>query len=85
MHQLLDSNTATDFGKEIIPEVIKLQSGGLPLDGFWKILGQLRLSRDQPRLSFSHPSFNFYDEDMPIYTHRRHLPATKVNFCNMLP
>ena len=26
-----------------------------------------------------HPAFNFYDEQAPIYTNRRHLPSTKVN------
>ena len=25
------------------------------------------------------PEFNFYDEQAPIYTNRRHLPSTKVN------
>ena len=25
------------------------------------------------------PAFNFYDEQAPIYTNRRHLPSTKVN------
>ncbi len=29
------------------------------------------------------PQFNFYDESMPIYTHRYHLPSTKVNQSNI--
>ena len=30
------------------------------------------------------PPFNFYDEKNPIYTHRRFLPATKINMCNFV-
>ncbi|MGI6481552.1 MAG: glucose-1-phosphate adenylyltransferase [Sphaerochaetaceae bacterium] len=85
MHQLLDSNTATDFGKEIIPEVIKTSKVGVYLfDGFWEDIGTIKAFYETNLdLASVTPSFNFYDEDMPIYTHRRHLPATKVNFCNI--
>ena len=29
------------------------------------------------------PEFNFYDETRPIYTHRRNLPASKINYSTM--
>jgi glucose-1-phosphate adenylyltransferase len=85
MHKLLESNTATDFGKEIIPDVIKTAKVGAYLfDGFWEDIGTIKAFYETNLdLASVTPSFNFYNEDMPIYTHRRHLPATKVNFCNI--
>ncbi|MFA5468852.1 MAG: glucose-1-phosphate adenylyltransferase [Sphaerochaetaceae bacterium] len=85
MHELLETNTATDFGKEIIPDVIKTEKVNAYLfDGFWEDIGTIKafyeINLDLASLT---PSFNFYNENMPIYTHRRHLPATKVNFCNI--
>ncbi|NLA92680.1 MAG: glucose-1-phosphate adenylyltransferase [Spirochaetales bacterium] len=85
MHELLESNTATDFGKEIIPDVIKTAKvGDYLFDGFWEDIGTIKAFYETNLdLASVTPSFNFYNEDMPIYTHRRHLPATKVNFCNI--
>ncbi|MFO7850686.1 MAG: glucose-1-phosphate adenylyltransferase, partial [Spirochaetia bacterium] len=53
-------------------------------NGFWEDIGTIKAFYDTNlNLSSLTPAFNFYDENMPIYTHRRHLPATKVNFCTM--
>lgn len=84
MEDVLD-NDKTDFGKEIIPEVIKTRKVAAYLfDGFWEDIGTIKAFYDTNlNLASMTPDFNFYDEDMPIYTHRRHLPATKINFCNI--
>ncbi len=84
MDEILD-NDLTDFGKEIIPDVIKTRKVNAYLfDGFWEDIGTIKAFFDTNlNLASMTPEFNFYDEDMPIYTHRRHLPATKVNFCNI--
>lgn len=84
MSEILD-NDLTDFGKEIIPDVIKTRKVNAYLfDGFWEDIGTIKAFFDTNlNLASMTPEFNFYDEDMPIYTHRRHLPATKVNFCNI--
>jgi len=78
-------NDFTDFGKEIIPKAIKeRQVNTYVYGGFWEDIGTIRsfyeVNIDLASLS---PKFNFYDENMPIYTHRRHLPATKINFCTI--
>jgi glucose-1-phosphate adenylyltransferase len=85
MEEILCSNNATDFGKEIIPEVIKTQKVATYLfDSFWEDIGTINAFYDTNiDLASVTPAFNFYNEEMPIYTHRRHLPATKVNFCNI--
>ena len=79
------NNDKTDFGKEIIPDVIKTRKVATFLfNGFWEDIGTIKAFYETNLdLASINPQFNFYDETMPIYTHRRHLPATKVNFCNI--
>ncbi len=79
------NNDKTDFGKEIIPEVIKTRPVATYLfDKFWEDIGTIKAFYETNiNLGSMTPEFNFYDEEMPIYTHRRHLPATKMNFCNI--
>ena len=79
------NNDKTDFGKEIIPEIIKTRPVAAYLfDGFWEDIGTIKAFYETNlNLASEKPLFNFYDEEMPIYTHRRHLPATKANFCNI--
>ncbi len=84
MEEVLN-NDKTDFGKEIIPDVITQRRVACFLfDGFWEDIGTIKAFYDTNLdLASINPQFNFYNEMMPIYTHRRHLPATKVNFCNI--
>ena len=84
MEEVLN-NDKTDFGREIIPDVIKQRKVATYLfDGFWEDIGTIKAFYETNLdLASINPQFNFYDERMPIYTHRRHLPATKVNFCNI--
>lgn len=79
------NNDKTDFGKEIIPDAIKQRKVATYLfDSFWEDIGTIKAFYETNLdLASINPHFNFYDERMPIYTHRRHLPATKVNFCNI--
>ncbi|MGD1821580.1 MAG: glucose-1-phosphate adenylyltransferase [Pleomorphochaeta sp.] len=84
MEEVLN-NDLTDFGKEIIPDVIKTRKVNAYLfDSFWEDIGTIKAFFDTNlNLATITPEFDFYNEEMPIYTHRRHLPATKVNFCNI--
>lgn len=84
MAEALDNNM-TDFGKEVIPELTKSRPVASYLfNGFWEDIGTIKsFYETNLDLASIHPKFNFYDEEMPIYTHRRHLPATKVNFSNI--
>ena len=84
MEQALN-NDKTDFGKEIIPDIIKTKPVAAYLfDGFWEDIGTIKAFYETNlNLASDKPAFNFYDEENPIYTHRRHLPATKANFCNI--
>ncbi|MBQ0071014.1 MAG: glucose-1-phosphate adenylyltransferase [Spirochaetales bacterium] len=83
--ELALNNDKTDFGKEIIPDIIKNKPVAAYLyDDYWEDIGTVKAFYEANlNLASDMPSFNFYDEKMPIYTHRRHLPATKANFCNI--
>lgn len=82
--EMLD-NDKDDFGKEIIPMALgKRKLTTFLFDGFWEDIGTIKnFYETNLDLASMKPQFNFYDEKMPIYTHRRHLPATKMNFCNI--
>jgi glucose-1-phosphate adenylyltransferase len=84
MEKALD-NDHTDFGKEIIPIAIKERHVHTYLfTGYWEDIGTIKAFYDTNlNLASLTPAFNFYDEKMPIYTHRRHLAATKMNFCTI--
>ena len=84
MEKALD-NDKKDFGKEIIPLALKnFKINAYIFEGYWKDIGTIKsfynVNLDLASVS---PSFNFYDENRPIYTHRRYLPATKMNYCTI--
>ena len=84
MEEALD-NDKTDFGKEIIPDLVKKKPiASYLFNDFWEDIGTIKAFYETNLdLATINPKFNFYDEKMPIYTHRRQLPATKVNFSNI--
>lgn len=78
-------NHYTDFGKEIIPRLIKeLKVNAYVFNNYWEDIGTIRSFYEANlNLTKVNPDFNFYNENAPIYTHRRQLPATKMNFCTV--
>ena len=86
--ELLESaldNESNDFGKEIIPEILASRPvNSYIFDGYWEDIGTVR-SFYEANLNLTDiaPEFNFYDETSPIYTHRRNLPSSKINYSTM--
>jgi len=83
--ELALDNAMTDFGKEVIPDLLgKRKLFAHLFEGYWEDIGSVRaffeanLALAQPL-----PPFNFYDPSAPIYTHPRFLPASKVNRCQI--
>jgi len=76
---------ANDFGKEIIPFVVsKEKVNTYVFDGYWEDIGTVRSFYEANiGLTDINPKFNFYDEQSPIYTHARNLPASKLNYCTL--
>ena len=79
------NNNLADFGKEIIPNAIKnMKVNAYVFTGFWEDIGTIRSFYDTNlNLASIDPAFNFYDEDNPIYTHRRDLPPSKFNYSTL--
>ena len=71
----------TDFGKEIIPSATKDHHVQAYLfKDYWEDIGTIEAFY-KANLALTYqpdPSFSFYDEKAPIYTHSRHLPPTKL-------
>jgi glucose-1-phosphate adenylyltransferase len=84
MEECLD-NELTDFGKEIIPAAINnLKVNAYLFNGYWEDIGTIRSFYEANlELTTLKPRFDFYDENMPNYTHMRNLPPSKMNFSSM--
>jgi glucose-1-phosphate adenylyltransferase len=82
---LLTRSAAADFGKELIPQAIgNHRVWAYPFEGYWEDIGTIRAFYEANlALTEVSPRFNFYDIDMPIYTHPRNLPGSKLSNCNI--
>ena len=71
----------SDFGKEIIPSLLgKKKLSGYVFDGYWEDIGTVKSFFDANlMLTDPVPAFNFFDQEAPIYTRARYLPASKIN------
>lgn len=79
------SGDDNDFGKDVIPRILKSSPvNAYVFEGYWEDIGTIR-SFYEANLDLTSiaPEFNFYDELMPIFTHRRNLPASKLNYCTL--
>jgi glucose-1-phosphate adenylyltransferase len=74
-----------DFGKELIPQSVNYHKlSAYVFDGYWEDIGSIRSFYEANlALTETAPKFNFYDVAMPIYTHPRNLPGSKLNNCNI--
>ena len=81
LQEVLQDDSNVDFGKDIIPKSIQRRTvSAYFFDGYWEDIGTIHsFYLANIALTDATPSFNFYDEQAPIYTNRRHLPSTKVN------
>lgn len=76
---------STDFGKEIIPSLVGDKDiRSHVFDGYWEDIGTVRsFFEANLQLTDEVPSFDFYDEDYPIYNYPDILPTAKLNECNV--
>ena len=83
--ELLTASTAADFGKDLIPQAIgKHRVFAYVFDGYWEDIGTIRAFYEANlALCETKPQFSFYNVKMPIFTHPRNLPGSKMNYCNI--
>lgn len=73
--------TATDFGKEIIPQTIeKYKVASYQYEGYWTDIGNIH-SFFEANLDLTKeiPLFNLFDNEQVIYTRPRMLPPAKIS------
>lgn len=78
---LSEFKTATDFGREIIPQTIhKYRVASYQYDGYWTDIGNIRsFFEANIDLTKEIPAFNLFDNDRNIYTRPRMLPPAKIS------
>jgi glucose-1-phosphate adenylyltransferase len=74
------AGSSTDFGKHIIPELIGTRRVfSYIYQGYWEDIGTIQAFYEANLdLCEPLPKFNFFDNDAPIYSHARYLPASKI-------
>ena len=74
-------NKLDDFGRDVIPQSIKDQRvDAFVFNGYWEDIGTIRAFYEANLdLTDILPEYSFFEADMPIYTHPRFLPGSKVN------
>ncbi len=83
--RLLTSGKGDDFGRHVIPYAIKnVNVKAYKFSGYWQDIGTIK-SFFNVNLSLTDdiPSFDLYNQDKPIYTRARYLPASKLDGCQI--
>ena len=80
LFDLLDEYQFDDFGKQIIPAAInKKRIFAYPFNGYWEDIGTIgSFFNAHIEMTRPNPPFNFYDQQQPIFTRARFLPAAKI-------
>jgi glucose-1-phosphate adenylyltransferase len=83
LSELLKGTSTVDFGREVIPEALhNYRVFAFPHDGYWADIGTIpSFHQANLDLTLPLPPLNLYDPELPIYTHPRFLPGTKVTEC----
>lgn len=81
LEEILNSETGSDFGSDIIPAAIAmgLRVYAYPFSGFWMDIGTIR-SYYEINLAMAgpNPPFDTFSAEWPIYTRPRYLPGSRV-------
>lgn len=82
---LLEEKSANDFGHDLLPLAIqRYNCYGHLFDGYWEDLGTVgAFYKANMDLTSSDPHFDFYDMSLPIYTHARFLPPSRIEQCDV--
>jgi len=85
LYDVLESNTAVDFGREIIPQALSTHRvHAYVYRGYWADVGTVSSFYDvNLMLTQRVPPFNFFHARRPIYSHPRFLPAARLHACHV--
>ena len=85
LNDVLKETNKSDFGKDIIPEIIKKRRVfAYFFDGYWEDIGTIKSFYEANlNLVSLNPSFDLYNEKAPIYTNPLFLPGSIINDCKI--
>ncbi len=86
LDRVLKNMSGTDFGGDIIPDVINSSRVfAYPFNGYWEDIGTVEaFYKANLRLTQPDPEFDFYDPIRPIFTRSRFLPPSRVDECHVV-
>ena len=81
--EILERDTATDFGREIIPAALsQYRVESYLFDDYWADVGTIGAFYDANiMLTRADAPFKFYHPHRPIFTHARFLPGSRLTEC----
>ena len=79
--RMLAAGTATDFGKELFPEVIsEVRVQAHLFDAYWEDIGTVgAFHKANIDLTTNHPPFDFTYGEHPVFTRPRYLPCAHIS------
>jgi len=83
--EMLEREPGVDFGRELIPNALaKYKVMPYLYRGYWADVGTIESFYDA-NVMLGRPAapFRFWDPKMPIYTHLRHLPGSRLTDCQV--
>jgi glucose-1-phosphate adenylyltransferase len=83
--EMLDREPGHDFGREVIPHALdKYRVKPFLYRGYWADVGTIE-SFYEANVMLGRPSapFRFWDLHRPIFSHLRHLPASRMTDCHI--
>ncbi len=85
LEALLEGTEATDFGREVIPQAVeRYRVFGFLHQGYWRDIGTIgSFHLANLELTLPLPPLNLYDPTLPIFTHPRFLPGSKLARCSI--
>jgi glucose-1-phosphate adenylyltransferase len=85
LNRALRDGEATDFGHEVIPQMIgESEVFAYNHTGYWQDIGTIPTFHSANLdLTQALPPLDLYSPDRPIYTHPRFLPGTKIHACEI--
>lgn len=83
--KILGENPSDDFGKHIIPDAIDhYRLHAHQFDGYWRDIGTMgSFFNANLELALPNPPFDLYNEEMPLFTHARSLPGSRIENCRL--
>ncbi len=85
LNDVLKETNKSDFGKDIIPEIIKKRRVfAYFFDGYWEDIGTIKSFYEANlNLASLTPNFDLFNEKAPIYTNPLFLPGSVINACKI--